>query len=67
MDKKQNQGKQTKTEGNALNIRGEQRHNIKMKHTQKLTKHQTKSDENNKYNNDIIVVFMNLDENETVV
>ena len=30
MDKKQNRGKQTKTEGNALNIRGEQRHNIQM-------------------------------------
>ena len=27
MDKKQNRGKQTKTEGNALNTRGEQRHN----------------------------------------
>ena len=50
MDKKQNRGKETKTEGNALNIRGEQRHNIQMLHTQKRTKHTTKSDENNKHN-----------------
>ena len=36
---KNKSGLRTKTEGNALNIRGEQRHNIKMVHTQKRTKH----------------------------
>ena len=30
IEEKNKSGLQTKTEGNALNIRGEQRHNIKM-------------------------------------